>query len=47
MEMLLMLISSICLLGVLVFTAMIELENVKRNNRAKQESKGWSLNEWD
>lgn len=37
--------SSICLLGIIVFTAMIELENIKRNKNAKEKSwKGWSIN---
>lgn len=47
MDMFLILVSSVCLLGVLVFTAMIELENIKHNKRAKEKSKGWSLSERD
>ena len=47
MELFFMLVSSICLVGVLTFTAMIELENIKRNKSARDRSKGWSLNERD
>jgi hypothetical protein len=44
MDMFLLLVSSICLLGVIAFTIMIELENIKRNKRAKEKSwEGWSL----
>jgi hypothetical protein len=35
------------LLGVLSFAGMLELEIIKRNKLAKQQSKGWSLNERD
>lgn len=35
MDLLLMLVSSIALIGILVFTAMIEIENIKRNKNAK------------
>ena len=46
MDMFLMLVSSICLLGIIAFTIMIELENIKRNKKAEEKSwKGWSLSE--
>lgn len=46
MDMFLMLVSSICLLGIIAFTVMIEIENLKRNKSAKEKSlKGWSLSE--
>lgn len=48
MDMVFMLISSVCLLGIIVFTAMIEIENIKRNKSAKEKTwKGWSLSERD
>ena len=48
MDLFLMLVSSICLLGVLAFTVMIELENIKRNKRSKTRNwKGWSINDRD
>jgi hypothetical protein len=41
-----MLVSAICLLGVIAFTIMIELENIKREKRARQRKAGsWSLSE--
>lgn len=41
MDMFFMLVSSICLIGLLVFTAMLEVENIKRNKNAKDDpSKG-------
>lgn len=33
-----MLVSSICLLGLLALTAMLEIENIKRNKNAKDDS---------
>ena len=46
MEMFLMLVSSICLLGIIALTVMIELENIKRNKRSKEKTwDGWSLSE--
>lgn len=46
MDMFLMLTSSVCLLGVIAFTIMIELENLKRNKEAKSKTwQGWSINE--
>jgi len=48
MDMVLMLVSSICLLGVVAFTIMIELENIKRNKRSEAKPwDGWSINERD
>lgn len=38
MEMFLMLVSSISLLGLLTLTAMLEIENIKRNKSAKDDS---------
>lgn len=46
MDMFLMLISSVCLLGIIALTVMIEIENLKRNKSAKEKPwKGWSLTE--
>ncbi len=46
MEMFFFSVSATLLLGILVFTAMLELESIKRNKRAKEKSwKGWSLDE--
>lgn len=46
MDMFFMLVSSICLLGIVAFTIMIELENLKRNKEAKApEVKGWSIHD--
>lgn len=41
-----MLVSSICLLGIVAFTTMIELENIKQEKRARQRKAGaWTLSE--
>jgi hypothetical protein len=46
MDLFLMLVSTICLLGVIAFTIMIELDNIKREKRARQRKAGsWSLSE--
>jgi hypothetical protein len=46
MDMVLMLISSICLLGIVAFTIMIELENIKKEKRARERKAGaWTLSE--
>lgn len=46
MEMFFMLVSSILLLGLIAFTTALELENQKREKRAKTKTwQGWSIND--
>jgi hypothetical protein len=47
LELILYTIGAYVLLGLLMFTAMLEIKNVKLNKLAKKSSKGWSLNERD
>lgn len=46
MDMVFMLVSSILLLGIIAFTVVFELDNIKRNKDANAKSwQGWSINE--
>jgi hypothetical protein len=48
MDMVFMLVSSTLLLGVIAFTIVLELDNIKRNKNANTKTwDGWSINERD